>query len=154
MVERSHGEAILVQLTLAGCRVWKEYSNRIGPVVQAVGTPGFPMTGQTRPGLLDDFAEVIHDRSFSSPDPVFWQEAGSFVVVVTAANNKRAQAARGAHDDTQMAAALAVRMSRQPGAQSVKALAESTGGERERNRETVWRKGPSVGRVGSGGVRW
>ena len=78
------------------------------------------MTGQTRPGLLDDFSQVVHDRALSSPDSVLWQEAQAFVTVVTAGGTRRAEAAGGHHDDCLMASALAVRMSRQPGAQTVR----------------------------------
>ena len=124
MVERSHGEAILIQLTLAGCKVYKHTEpptraqRESGKLSE--GTPGFPMTGQTRPGLLDDFSEVVHSRALSSPDPVVWDEAQTFVVVVNAAGTRRAEAAGGHHDDCMMASALAVRMARQPGAQTVR----------------------------------
>ena len=139
MVERSHGEAILMQLALAGCRIYgheegtpeQQAFRRRGGGEQRPPSPGMPMTGQTRPGLLDDLAEVVHDRAFSSPDPVFWREAATFVTVVTAGGTRRAQAAAGAHDDTQIAAALAVRMARQPGTQQVRpsrVMAEKQGG--------------------------
>ena len=115
MVERSHGEAILIQLSLAQCRVYKVYpeGRMISPSGKpALGTPGMPVTAQTRPGLIDDLAEAIKDRALSSPDLVLWQENAVFIVMP----NGRPEAAGGQHDDSTMASALAVRMARQPGA--------------------------------------
>jgi hypothetical protein len=119
MVERSHGEAILVQLTVAGCRLYHHDRRKKEDGTFSEGTPGFPMTGQTRTGLLDDLGEVVKDRSFFSPDPVFWSEAGSFIVTL----HGRAEAATSAHDDTVIGKALCVRMARQPGAQTMRSTA-------------------------------
>lgn len=142
MVERSHGEAILVQLALAGCQVYHHDRRRREDGSWSEGTPGMPVTGQTRTGLIDDLAECIHDRSLSSDDVVFWRECQSFVYN----DAGRPEAQPGAHDDCPSATWLAVRMARQPGAQSIREQSGQSfvrGYTPERKLEAARRREPS-----------
>jgi hypothetical protein len=74
---------------------------------------GLPVTGSTRPGLIDDLAAEIDSGRLVSPDEVFWEEAAAFTID----ERGRAQASPGSHDDMVMAMAGAVRLTRDPGAQ-------------------------------------
>lgn len=81
---------------------------------------GFPMTQQTKVGLIDDLAVAIESFALSSPDAVVWDEVGTYIVT-----ERGTMASPGNHDDMVYAVAGAVRMARQPGAQTLR----STGKE-------------------------
>lgn len=121
-VERNRGEAVLYVVGQTGYpRVyWHEESAQTLQQRLAGTRPttrlGFPVTEHTRLGLIDDLAQAIDDRSLQSDDAVFWRECQSFVH-----NDRgRPEAAPGAHDDCVLAIAGAVRMARQPGAQTLR----------------------------------
>lgn len=121
-VERNRGEAVLYIVGQIGYpRVyWHEETQTLQQRTAGNGGSkrlGFPLTEQTRIGLIEDVAQVIADRSLQSDDLIWWRECQSFVYN----DQGRPEAADGAHDDIVMAMAGAVRMSRQPGAQSVRA---------------------------------
>ena len=84
---------------------------------------GFPVTEHTRVGLLDDLGAVIASYTLTSPDVVFWDETGSFIVN----KNGRSEAAPGHHDDMPMAMAGAVRMTKVPGARQMAGEYATTG---------------------------
>lgn len=58
---------------------------------------GYPMTEQTRVVLINGLAQVLVDGSFSSPDPVLWDELGTFIR--NEKKHNRPEAAPGRHDD-------------------------------------------------------
>lgn len=115
MIGRRWGETLIVQLTLAGCRVWAERTPaqiREGKP----GIPGFDETGHSKPALIDDLALAIQSRALTDPSPAFWGECAVYILDPTTG---KTNAAVGHHDDTVTARALAVRMAAQPGATSV-----------------------------------
>lgn len=116
MVGRKWGESIIVQLTVAGCRVWHEQT---AAQMQsgAKGIPGFDETGHSKPALIDDLAAAIKTRTLSDPSAYFWGEAAVYTLDP---DTGKTEAAGGQHDDTIVARALAVRMAAWPGAQTVR----------------------------------
>lgn len=120
IVERSHGEAILSQLALAGSKVYKHseeptMEQRLRGVVPRA-TVGFPTTAATRPGLIADLGMAIKARTLSCPDAAFWAECATFVVN----ESGRPEAAMGQHDDCVMAMALCVRLASMTYTQTVR----------------------------------
>ncbi|GEM_PF-586255 len=120
-VERNRGEAVLyvvgqtkyprVYWHEEGSQTMAQRMNGTRPTQRL----GFPVTENTRIGLIDDLAEAIANRSLQSDDGVFWRECQSFVY-----NERgRPEAAENMHDDCVMAMAGCVRMARQPGAQAM-----------------------------------
>ena len=69
---------------------------------------GLPVTGATRPGLIDDLAQAVKDRQIIIYDPDFWDEADTFVV----GEDGRAEALQGSHDDVVMKMVGLLRMCR------------------------------------------
>lgn len=104
VVERAKGEAIIGVAMAQGCRLYREFRTP-----NSVGVPGFPITAQTRPGLIDDLGKVIASRELNSPDQNFWAECGIFVTT-----DGKPQALKGGHDDLPSAMWYAVRGARQP----------------------------------------
>lgn len=77
---------------------------------------GWLTTAQTKPELIDDLAGAIASHALVSHEAELWEECLLYEVKP----NGSTGASEGAHDDRVMAAAIAVRMSRQPGAQTLR----------------------------------
>ena len=116
MVGRKWGESIIVQLVVAGCKVYHERT-AAQVLAGARGIPGFDETGHSKPALIDGLAEAVKTRQLTDPSPYFWQEASVYIVDP---DTGKTEAATGSHDDTVTARALAVRISEQPGAQTLR----------------------------------
>ena len=122
-VERNQGAAIFYAIGQEHYEpvYWHEQAAQTYGQLTAGREPtkrlGFPVTEQTRSGLLDDLAEVIETGALSSDDDGFWGECATFVL--NDRKGGRPEAAVGCHDDIVMAMAGAVRMARQPGAQTL-----------------------------------
>lgn len=79
---------------------------------------GWPTTTGTKPGLIDDLAQVISAFALVSYDEEFWGECQTYVRLA----NGRTAAAEGCHDDRVMAMGIARRMVLQPAAQATSDL--------------------------------
>lgn len=126
MVGRKWGESILVQLSIAGCRIWHERTEA-QVKAGAKGIPGFDETGHSKPALIDDLAVAIKSRALTDPSPHFWREAAVYILDP---DTGKTAAATGNHDDTVVSRALAVRMAGQPEASSVVSTERKTYGWR------------------------
>lgn len=129
-VERNRGEAILYAYGVEHYPRVYWHQDPFGPPGQQQRESnkrlGLPVTEQTRPGLIDDLAVAIQSGALQSRDLDFWRECSTFMLDAQG----RAQALRTRHDDLVMAMAGALRLSRQPGAQT---LRTTTQGSRPRS---------------------
>ena len=120
--ERAKGEAVAYVLGAEGYPRVYRHQDPFPTLAQTINgrAPaqriGFPMTEQSRMGLIDDLAQVITDWALQSWDGDFWSECATFVVGETG----KAEATVGTHDDLVLAMAGAVRMARQAGAQTLR----------------------------------
>lgn len=94
-VERNlHGHAVhnAIFYTIGYHRVYRAPDEKLGWLTNA----------QTRPPVLDGLDDAIRKGFFTSPDMLFLGECRTFIIT----KKGRPEAAKGAHDDTVMAAAI------------------------------------------------
>ena len=120
--ERAKAEALASVYGARGVtRIYQHEDNPLTPQQRGNGIdrklrPGFPMTEQTRRGLIDRLGTLIDENAVAIVDERTIQECKDFIVT----ERNRVEAAPGGHDDLVLMLAGLMMLCEQPGAQSVR----------------------------------
>ena len=120
--ERAKAEALAGVYGARGVtRIYQHEDNPLTQQQRAAGIerklrPGYPMTEQTRRGLIDRLGTLIDVNAVAIMDERTIQECKDFVVT----ERNRVEAAPGGHDDLVMMLAGLMLLCEQPGAQSLR----------------------------------
>lgn len=119
--ERAKGEAIAMVFGRRSVpRIYEHVDNPNSPQQWANGIeekrrPGFPMTEQSKRGLIDRLADRIDSMATATPDKRMLEQARSYIVT----ERMTTEAEAGGHDDLVYVWAGCLLMAEQPGAQSL-----------------------------------
>jgi hypothetical protein len=119
--ERAKGEAIALVFGRRGVpRLYEHVDNPNTPQqwtngIEEKRRPGFPMTEQSKRGLIDRLADRIDSMATQTPDARMLEQARSYIVT----ERMTTEAEAGGHDDLVYVWAGCLMLAEQPGAQSL-----------------------------------